>query len=56
MLGKLNCAEQRIYLSIAGIFGVVMGIFVSYGIGSLANLSFGPMHNVIPFLLLVSIS
>jgi|APCry1669192806_1035432.scaffolds.fasta_scaffold663379_1 hypothetical protein len=26
MLGKLNCREQRIYLSIVGILGVVMGL------------------------------
>ena len=52
MLGKLNCLEQRIYLSIAGIFGVAMGLIVSFGICAVVRLDFGPMHNVIPFLLL----
>ena len=52
MLGKLSCVEQRVYLSIAGISGVVMGIVVSYGICSAVGLFFGPMHNVLPFLLL----
>ena len=31
-LGGFNCVEQRAYLSLAGIFSVVMGIGVSYGI------------------------
>ena len=52
MLGRFNCMEQRIYLSIVGIFGVVMGLLVSYGLCSVIGLPFGPMHNVIPFLLL----
>lgn len=52
MLGKFSCVEQRVYLSIAGISGVVMGIIVSYGFCSAIGLFFGPMHNVLPFLLL----
>ena len=52
MLGKLNCLEQRIYLSIVCIVGVAMGLIVSFGICAVLKLEFGPMHNVIPFLLL----
>ena len=52
MLGKLNCIEQRSLLAIAGISGVIMGIFTSYGICSCFGLYFGPVHNVLPFLLL----
>jgi hypothetical protein len=52
MLGKMNCMEQRIYLSISGIAGVMMGIVVSYGVCSALKLSFGPLHHVLPFLLL----
>ena len=51
-LGGFNCVEQRAYLSLAGIFSVVMGIGVSYGICSFCGLMFGPMHSVLPFLLL----
>jgi Niemann-Pick C1 protein len=52
MLGKLDCMEQRIYISISGITGVLMGLIVSYGVCSVFGLSFGPLHNVLPFLLL----
>jgi len=52
MLGKFSCVEQRVYLSITGISGVIMGMIVSYGICSAMGLFFGPMHNVLPFLLL----
>ena len=34
MLGKFNMIEQKIYLSIGGILGVIMGIIVSYGLCS----------------------
>lgn len=52
MLGKFSWVEQRIYLSVAGIISIVMGIIVSYGICSAAGLFFGPMHNILPLLLL----
>ena len=52
MLGKFNCIEQRAALTMAGIFGVIMGIVMCYGICSALGLFFGPMHNVLPFLLL----
>ena len=52
MLGKFNCLELRSHLSFAGIMGVIMGIVVSYGFCSAVNLFFGPMHSVLPFLLL----
>ena len=31
MLGGFNCVEQKVFLSVAGIVSVVMGIVVSYG-------------------------
>ena len=52
MLGNLNCVEQRSLLSIAGILGVGMGIVVSYGLCSAVGLFYGPMHSVMPFLML----
>ena len=52
MLGNLNCVEQRSVLSIAGIIGVGMGIVVSYGLCSAVGLFYGPMHSVMPFLML----
>ena len=52
MLGRCNCLEQRSFLAFTGFLGVIMGIVVSYGICSACNLFFGPMHSVLPFLLL----
>jgi len=52
MLGRVNCLEHRAMLAVAGIVGVVMGIVVSYGVCSAAGLFYGPMHSVMPFLML----
>ena len=52
MLGRFNCLEQRSFLALTGFMGVIMGIVVSYGLCSAFNLFFGPMHSVLPFLLL----
>ena len=52
MLGRFNMLEQRSGLAFAGFLGVIMGIVVSYGLCSAFGLFFGPMHSVLPFLLL----
>jgi len=52
MLGRVNCLEHRTLLAVAGILGVLMGIVVSYGLCSAAGLFYGPMHSVMPFLML----
>ena len=52
MLGKFNCLELRSNLTVAGIMGVIMGIVLSFGFCSAVGLFIGPMHSVLPFLLL----
>ena len=52
MLGRFNCVEQRILLSVAGVFSVIMGLVMSHGICSALGLIFTPLHQVLPFLLL----
>ena len=52
MMGRLSCVEHRVTLASAGIIGVVMGIIVSYGLCSAFGLFYGPMHSVMPFLML----
>ena len=52
MMGKLSCVEHRVSLATAGIVGVIMGIIVSYGLCSGFGLFYGPMHSVMPFLML----
>ena len=34
MLGRWDCVEQKVYLSMGGILGVMMGIVVSVSFGS----------------------
>ncbi|XP_023320290.1 Niemann-Pick C1 protein [Eurytemora carolleeae] len=52
MLGRLNFVEQRMFLSLMGLMSVGISIFFSYGVCSLMGLQFGPLHNIIPFLIL----
>ncbi|XP_068204511.1 patched domain-containing protein 3-like isoform X1 [Palaemon carinicauda] len=52
MLGKFNLVEQRPVLSLMGLSCVGMSIFTSYGICSAFGVPFGPVNNILPFLLL----
>ena len=52
MLGKISCIQHRTLLATVGILGVMMGIIVSYGVCSAAGVFYGPMHSVLPFLIL----
>ncbi|CAL8090383.1 unnamed protein product [Orchesella dallaii] len=52
MLGKFNFVEQRPLLSLAGLSCVGLAIIVSYGICSAFKIIYGPVHNILPFLLL----
>ena len=52
MIGRFNFIQQRFFLSLGGILGVVMGIIVSYGVCSAIGFWYSPAHTVIPFLML----
>jgi predicted RND superfamily exporter protein len=52
MLGKFTCTEQRALLALGGLVCIGLTIGVMYGLCSAFGLFYGPMHNVIPFLLL----
>ena len=52
MLGKFTCTEQRALLALGGLICIGLTIGVMYGLCSAFGLFYGPMHNVIPFLLL----
>merc|ERR1711962_528350 len=52
MLGRLNCVQQRSMLALAGLASIGMTVGFTYGICSAVGLLYGPMHNIIPFLLL----
>ena len=52
MIGRFNFVQQRFFLSLGGMLGVVMGIIVCYGLCSLLGFFYSPAHTVMPFLLL----
>lgn len=52
MIGKCNALEQRIYLSVMGVSVVGQAILSSYGLCYYFGYSYGPIHSILPFLLL----
>ena len=52
MLGKFNWVESRPALSFFGITAVLLSIIISYGLCSALGFMFGPVNNILPFLLL----
>ncbi|XP_067679237.1 patched domain-containing protein 3-like [Haliotis asinina] len=52
VLGRFNLVEQRIGLAFAGILCVGLSILVSFGLASLVGAEYGPLHSILPFLLL----
>ncbi|XP_062601195.1 patched domain-containing protein 3-like, partial [Saccostrea cucullata] len=52
VFGRLNCVEQRVGLSLAGIIVIGMTIGFSFGLSSAAGWKYGPLHSILPFLLL----
>ncbi|XP_065576700.1 patched domain-containing protein 3-like isoform X2 [Artemia franciscana] len=51
-MGRLNSVEQRFLLAVAGVTVVGQAILSSYGICFFVGLMYGPVHPVLPFLLL----
>jgi len=52
MLGKMNCVEVRLYLSIAGLISIGMGLVVAWGLSSALGFPYTPLHAALPFLCL----
>ncbi|KAK2157172.1 hypothetical protein LSH36_196g03007 [Paralvinella palmiformis] len=52
VLGRFTRIRHRIYVAFAGVICVGMAIIVSYGLCSYIGLFYGPLHSVLPFLLL----
>ncbi|KAJ9585968.1 hypothetical protein L9F63_020382, partial [Diploptera punctata] len=52
MLGRFNSVEQRLYLSLLGVSIVGQAIMASYGASFYMGFFWGPIHPVLPFLLL----
>ncbi|CAG0884285.1 unnamed protein product [Cyprideis torosa] len=51
-LGTCNSYEQRAYVSLVGLSVVGLAVLSSYGLCAYLGLFFGPIHSVLPFLLL----
>ncbi|KAF7383567.1 hypothetical protein HZH66_012917 [Vespula vulgaris] len=52
MIGRCNAIEQRLYLSLMGVSVVGQALISSYGICYYLGYFYGPLHRVLPFLLL----
>ena len=52
VLGKMSSVEVRLYLALAGICGVFMGLIIAMGLSSMFGFPYTPMHGMLPFLCL----
>jgi len=52
MLGRLSCIELKLFLSLAGICSILMGLSIGIGISSVLNYPWTPMHVILPFICL----
>lgn len=52
MIGRCNAIEQRLYLSLMGVSVVGQALISSYGVCYYLGYFYGPLHRVLPFLLL----
>ncbi|XP_011632112.1 patched domain-containing protein 3-like isoform X2 [Pogonomyrmex barbatus] len=52
MIGRCNAMQQRIYLSLMGISVVGQALLSSYGVCYYMGFFYGPVHPILPFLLL----
>ena len=44
--------SPQVYVSLSGILCIVMSLVVTFGLASYCQLFYGPIHSVMPFLLL----
>ncbi|KAL0119259.1 hypothetical protein PUN28_009682 [Cardiocondyla obscurior] len=52
MIGRCNAMQQRIYLSLMGISVVAQALLSCYGVCFYMGFFYGPVHPILPFLLL----
>ena len=52
MLGKFNTVEHRVWLSLAGLTGIILGSVFGVGFCSFFGLMFTQLHSILPFLML----
>lgn len=52
VLGKRNCVEHRVWVSVVGILTIGFSILWSFGLCSYGDWYFTGLHNILPFLFL----
>ncbi|XP_078695306.1 patched domain-containing protein 3-like [Branchiostoma floridae x Branchiostoma belcheri] len=52
MVGNINLVEHRIYVGLLGVVAVGMATGASIGFCSLCGVAYGPIHSIMPFLLI----
>ncbi|KAL3868797.1 hypothetical protein ACJMK2_041557 [Sinanodonta woodiana] len=52
VLGRVSMVEHKLYVSLAGILSIGLAIVFAYGIAMLFGVMYGPVHALMPFLLL----
>ncbi|KAK3599821.1 hypothetical protein CHS0354_022387 [Potamilus streckersoni] len=52
VLGRISMVEHKLYVSIAGILTIGLAILFAYGIAMVFGVMYGPVHALMPFLLL----
>lgn len=51
-LGRISLVHHRVLLSLAGVSSVLLAVIIACGLGSAFGFSYGPVHNILPLLLL----
>ncbi|XP_066275211.1 patched domain-containing protein 3-like [Branchiostoma lanceolatum] len=51
-LGQFNCTGQKIYVSLTGMVCVGLAVAGSIGVCSAVGAAYGPLHTILPFLIL----
>ncbi|WAR23969.1 PTHD3-like protein [Mya arenaria] len=51
-IGKYSWVEQKIWLAFSGLLSIGLAIIFTYGIGFATGIMFGPIHQILPFMLL----
>ncbi|XP_053394032.1 protein patched homolog 1-like isoform X2 [Mercenaria mercenaria] len=52
VLGKFNLVENKLYVSLSGILTIGLAILFCYGLAMAFGFIYGPIHSLMPFLLL----
>ena len=52
VLGSISWTGLKVYLTLAGLFAVLLGLLVGLGVSSAMGFQVTPLHTILPFLCL----